>query len=423
MVSFQFLNKKDQARAFNYAEIAKGRDLLDALSGSHRVTANDGQVKLALSRTATPLTLEQAQRALPADAQLVQYVAGKNQLMIWMLTRDRVVTAKSDISADDLRGKVKAYLEELRSRGGVESLNRRASDLYKLLIEPIRDQLDQNRALCVAPDGALQDLPFASLVSPSSKRYLIEEFTLVTEPSASVFARAIELSNRKQKSESESFLGLGNPRFNHHDFPKLRYLPASEQELEHIQSFYPNRRLTLNRKQATESALVREIGNYEIVHLSTHALSDKKSSMLSSIVLAEENQAAAEDKNPYRVAFDGELRAHEVYRLKPERTRLVVLSSCRSGLGHEDRNEALGGLAQAFLIAGVPAVVASLWDIDDESAAELMEKFHAAHRMKKLPFGHSLRQAQLSFLQTSSLKKRHPFFWATFIVTGNGLAD
>jgi CHAT domain-containing protein len=53
----------------------------------------------------------------------------------------------------------------------------------------------------------------------------------------------------------------------------------------------------------------------------------------------------------------------------------------------------------------------------------LMEKFHAAHRVNKLPFGQALRQAQLSFLQTSSVKRRHPFFWATFIVTGNGLAD
>ena len=199
MVSFQFLNKNDHVQAFNYAEIAKGRALLDALAGSCQVSVNDGQVKLALSRSATPLNLEQAQRALPANAQLVQYVAGKNQLMIWLVTRDRVVTAKSEVSADDLRGKVTAYLDELRSRGAIESLNRRASDLYKVLIEPIREHLDQNRALCVAPDGALLDLPFASLVSPESKRYLIEDFTLVTEPSASVFARALDLTFRKQK--------------------------------------------------------------------------------------------------------------------------------------------------------------------------------------------------------------------------------
>jgi CHAT domain-containing protein len=426
MVSFQFLNKSDPAQAFNYAEIAKGRDLLDALTGARHVTVNDGQAKLTLSGSATPLTLEQAQRALPANVQLAQYVAGDDRLMIWLVTRDRMITAKSNIGADDLRKKVTAYLEALRARAPLEQLNRQASDLYQLVIAPIGGRLDRNLTLCVAPDGALQDLPFAALVSPESKRYLVEDFNLVVNPSASVFARAIDLSLRKQKSEPEPFLGFGNPRFDQQRFPRLQALPASEQELERIQSFYPHR-LTLNRRQATESALIKHIGEYEIVHLATHALSDKQSSMLSAIVLAEEShfatRASAEGKNADGLTLDGALQAQEIYSLKPERTRLVVLSSCRSGLGDERRNEALGGLAQAFLVAGVPAVVASLWDIDDDSAAGLMEKFHAAHRVNKLSFSQSLRHAQLSFLQTSSVKKRHPFFWATFMVTGNGLAD
>jgi CHAT domain-containing protein len=426
MIRFQFLNKSDPATAFNYAEIAKGRDLLDALAGARHVTVNDGQTKLALSGSATPLTLEQAQRALPPNAQLAQYVAGEDRLMIWLVTRDRVVTAKSNVGADDLRKKVTAYLEALRARMPLEQLNRQASDLYQLLIAPISQRLDRNLTLCVAPDGVLQDLPFAALVSPESKRYLVEDFTLVVNPSASVFARAIELSLRKHRSELEPFLGFGNPRFDQQRFPGLQALPASEQELERIQLLYPHR-LIFNRRQATESALVKQIGEYEIVHLATHAQSDKQSSMLSTIVLADEPhiaaRTAAEGKTPGGIAFDGALQAQEVYNLKPERTRLVVLSSCRSGLGDERRNEALGGLAQAFLVAGVPAVVASLWDIDDDSAAGLMENFHIAHRVNKLPFGQALRQAQLSFLQTSSVKRRHPFFWATFIVTGNGLAD
>jgi CHAT domain-containing protein len=321
---------------------------------------------------------------------------------------------------------VTAYLEALRARSPLEQLNRQASDLYQLLIAPIGRRLDRNLTLCVAPDGVLQDLPFAALVSPESRRYLVEDFTLVVNPSASVFARAVDLSHRKQRTEAEPFLGFGNPRFDQQRFPRLQALPTSEQELERIQSLYPHR-LIFNRRQATESALVKQIGEYEIVHLATHALSDKQSSMLSAIVLAEEPRFAARTtaggKTPDGIALDGALQAQEVYNLKPERTRLVVLSSCRSGLGDGRRNEALGGLAQAFLVAGVPSVVASLWDIDDDSAAGLMERFHVAHRVNKLPFGQSLRQAQLSFLQTSSVKRRHPFFWATFIVTGNGLAD
>jgi CHAT domain-containing protein len=419
MVSFQFFNKKDPAQAFNYAEIAKGRALLDALAGPGHVIASDGQVKLALSRSATPLTLGQVQRALPAGVQLVQYVAGKDHLMIWVVTRDLLSIAKSDVSAEDLRGKVTKYLETLRARDSLENLNRQASDLYQLLIAPIGKHLDQSRALCVVPDGVLQDLPFASLVSPESKRYLIEDFTLVINPSASVFARTLDISLRKQRSESEPFLGLGNPSFNQQAFPKLYPLPKSEQELERIRSIYPQR-LILNRRQATESALVKQIGAYEIVHLSTHALSDQ-SPMLSTIFLAGESDSASEGQNPDRVAYDGALRAHEIYRLKPERTRLVVLSSCRSGLGDQSRNEAMSGLAQAFLVAGVSTVIASLWDVDDGGAARLMEKFHAAHHVNRLPFGQALRQAQISFLQTAPPRLRHPYFWATFIVTGEGV--
>jgi CHAT domain-containing protein len=421
MVSFQFFNKHDQAQAFNYAEIAKGRELLDALAGSTKVNTADGQIKLTISRSAIPLTLDHLQSALPANAQLVQYVSGEKNLMIWLVTRDRLLTAKADISAENLRSKITAYLDELRKLGNLDRLNSHASDLYQMLIAPIGKELDPNRALCIVPDGVLQDLPFAALVSPETKRYFIEDFSLVINPSASVFARTIDLSRSKQRSESEPLLAIGNPSFNQLAFPKLFPLPKSQQEIDRIRSFYPQR-LILTGRQATESALAKQIGNYEIVHLATHALSDQQSSLLSTIFMAGESDSASEGKNPDRVAFDGALRAHEIYRMKPERTRLVILSSSRSGLGDRSRNEAMGGLAQAFLIAGVPTVIASLWDVDDDSSARLMEKFHSMHRGGKMAFGEALRQTQVTFLQTTPPRLRHPFFWATFIVTGNGLA-
>ena len=416
MVSFQFFNKNDQTQAFNFAEIAKGRELLDALSGSTAINESDGQVKLALSHSATPLTLDQVQKSLSPGTQLIQYIAGEKDLMIWLVTRDRVTTASLEIGAGNLRSKVKAYLDELRTRGSLDSLNRQSSELYRLLITPLSKYLDRSGTLCIVPDVGLQDLPFASLFSAETKHYLIEDFPIVINPSASVFARTIEIAHGKQKNQSESFLGLGNPRFNQQRYPKLDLLPASEHELQRIQSYYPQH-LILNQRKATESALINQLGKYEIVHLATHTLQDEKSSLNSTMLLAEETD------NQNRDSFDGALQAQEIYRLKPERTRLVVLSSCRSGLGEESGSEAIGGLAQAFHVAGVPTVVASLWDIDDESTAVLMEKFHANHRFKKLSFGEALRQAQLSFLQTSNPRKRHPFFWATTIVTGNGLGD
>ncbi|MBO0721452.1 MAG: tetratricopeptide repeat protein, partial [Blastocatellia bacterium] len=93
MVSFQFFNKRDQAQAFNYAEIAKARALLDTLAGSTKVSTTDGQVKLTILRGARPLTLDQVQMALPDKTQLIQYVIGEKNLMIWLVGREHLVTA------------------------------------------------------------------------------------------------------------------------------------------------------------------------------------------------------------------------------------------------------------------------------------------------------------------------------------------
>ena len=421
MVGFQFSRKHDPAQAFNYAEIAKSRDLLDELTGSTGVSESDGQVKLMLTRSATPLTLEELRQTLPGNAQLVQYIVAENQLIIWLVSRGRVTTARVEIVADELRRLVTSFVDDLHTRGNIERIDRQSTDLYQRLIGPIAARLDPNLTLCIIPDGVLHDLPFAALVSPETHRHLVEDFALVINPSASVLARTLEISRRKQKSESEPFLGVSNPRLDQQKFPRLPALPAADRELERVTAYYPHHQV-MSRKHATESALVNQIGNYEIVHLATHVLDGRQSSLLSTIALAAEGGASVKEE-PHHIAFDGALRAHEIYRLKLERTRLVVLSGCRSGLGARTEEDALSGLAQSFLVAGVPTVVASLWDVDDESTAELMEKFHAAHRVKKMAFGQALRQAQLSFIQTEQVKRRHPYYWSTFIVTGDGMAD
>ncbi len=81
----------------------------------------------------------------------------------------------------------------------------------------------------------------------------------------------------------------------------------------------------------------------------------------------------------------------------------------------------MSGLAQAFPVEGFPTVTANLWDVADEGAARLMEKFHAAPRVNKPAFGQALCQAQISFLQPAPPRLRHPYFQEPFIVTGEGL--
>lgn len=416
MIGFQWFARKSVERAFDYAEICRNRELLDAISGADEFKWRPSRAVLEYSSSAPPLTLQQVQRAMPRNAQLVEYAVTEGNLLIWMVTADKVKQAQVGISQEELRRRVSEYLQELTSEGEVAALNAKAAGLYRILIEPILNDLDAGRAVVIVPDDVLGALCFPALVSPASQRYLIEDFTLMTSPSASVLARTIENGRAKPGGKTPSLLGLSHPEFDYRLHPSLKPLPETEREIESAMSLYPVR-LHLSRERATKRLLLPRIGAFEIAHLATHSLINERNPLLSSIVLS---VGAPEDMKP-ESSGDENLRAYEIFGIKAPRTRLVILSSCRSGVNAGLGRGGFGGLAQAFFSAGVPAVLASLWEVDDESAAELMKSFHYSYRVERRTFGDALRQAQLKMIRSAKKEWRHPLHWAAFSLSGNGL--
>ena len=92
------------------------------------------------------------------------------------------------------------------------------------------------------------------------------------------------------------------------------------------------------------------------------------------------------------------------------------MSACQSALGKEVRGEGLVGLTRGFMYAGAPRVVASLWQVDDESTAELMRRFYQAMLVRKLAPAAALRAAQLELLATK--RWASPYYWAAFVLQG-----
>jgi len=94
-------------------------------------------------------------------------------------------------------------------------------------------------------------------------------------------------------------------------------------------------------------------------------------------------------------------------------TTLVVLSACETGLGSVASGDELIGLTRAFMYAGAPQVVATLWRIGDESTAQLMDDFY--EQLRTQPAANALRIAQLR------LRARYPdpFYWAGFSIFGH----
>lgn len=417
MIDLQYKHKQNPAMAFNYAEVVKSRDVLDSLTNRASTKEIDGRLEVALSGNARPLKLQQIQRSLPNHIQVLSYSMTESDLIIWYITNNTFYSTNVGISSNQFKNLVADYLSNIRSKAELNKTNRLASLLYRYLILPVADKLDGNRQLCVIPDTGFNKLPFSALFSTSKNRYLIEDYSIITSPSVSILLQTINLAKEKPGLPTQTFIGLSNPRFSNRRFPGLPTLPSSEEEVARSSQLYKQGRF-FSQENATESQAIQQFGHNNVVHIASHTLINEQIPLLSAILLSDEKLPTMSYKGKSKIVFDGRLQAAEIYQLSFPRTRLVVLSSCRSALDNNNQGQAIGALAQAFFAAKVPSVLASLWDIDDAKSAELMLSFHQYHKIQLLGFSQSLRLAQCSFLYGNDVDKRHPYYWAAFQLFG-----
>ena len=167
----------------------------------------------------------------------------------------------------------------------------------------------------------------------------------------------------------------------------------------------------LKGRAATPSALLAGASHHRWLHFAGHALLHPVSPRLSRLILAPETESPS-----------GSLYAHEIAHQNLDGTELVVLSACSTIDGGTGRRESLTGLAAAFLAAGPPVVVSTLWRIDDRPAAELIRAFYTALRDDGDPSA-ALRKAQLALLTGSDPELRSAAHWAGFEVLGGAVPN
>jgi CHAT domain-containing protein len=398
---------KNQEQAFDYSETSRARSLFDLLKSSPKLPAVKSEVDSSTPKVFSPLTYSSIRDQLPTESQMLQYAVLKDKLVIWVVNNQKMTMAVKSISADSLNQKIAKYLDSVSQASDLEGPSPLGKELFDDLIGPIQPYLDSRKLLCIIPDKGLNTLPFAALISTTSGKYLIEEYSISYAPSASVFIQASHHAKALETNNRERLLSVGNPSFDHDSFPELSELPEAATEARAISAYYQSADVLIGA-DARKPAVVGAIADAQVIHLAMHAIDNPGDELHSRLVLAKDSAKSVSEEC---------LEAHELYRLKLPRVRLLVLSACRSGVGDYYRGEGTLSLARPFLAAEVPLVVASLWPVDSKATQELMVNFHKL-RKPGFPSAEALRQAQLSLIKSDNDRLRQPFSWAAFFVTG-----
>jgi CHAT domain-containing protein len=338
-----------------------------------------------------PVDLPEIQRQVLDDrTTLIEYFlpfdsAGlANRVLAFVIDQGHFTMVPLPVTTGELKNRIVELRNLIAAQQPVTS---QAAALYRDLIAPLAPHI-RHHDLVIVPHGLLHFLPFAALWDEKEQRYLGDAYTLSYSPSATV----LKLAREKKARAVAPALVLGNPDGS---------LPQAGAEAQAIARLYGTKPLL--GWDATEGAVVAQAEHAGILHLAAHAVLNPVNPLFTRIELA----ADAE--------HDGSLEAGEIFGLDLSRTGLVVLSACSTQLGKLSTGDELDSLTRAFLYAGTPAVVSSLWNVTDDSTAILMERFYT-HLRQGVGRAEALRQAQMEARRLFP----HPYHWAAFVLTGDG---
>lgn len=403
---------------------------------------------------------------LDEDTIVLEYALGDERSYLWIITREKVTAvtlpARSRIEAAGRLVYDLLTARARRPRGETASARSRriarADASYRSAVQDLSDAVlrpaaphVRTRRLVVVADGVLHYVPFAVLPNPNAPdgRPLVLDHEVVNLPSlSSLAAQRDDIRHRSRQTRQDVTVAvLADPVFDHTDSRVARsgavqdkhgdgrdvteamgYLERSVADLSDADSPLELFRLHGTRREADIIASLVPPGHrfialdfdanretvaglssdYRYLHFATHGFINTVHPELSGLVLS-----LVDSEGRPR---DGFLRAYEIFNLRLG-AELVVLSACRTGLGREVRGEGLIGLSRAFTYAGAARVAVSLWRIDDDGTAQLMEHFYKAMLRNGEPPVAALRKAQMAMLKSE--RWRAPFYWAAFVIQGD----
>lgn len=402
MITFQLEQRKRPDTALRFSEQAKARVLWDWILTRPAQRA----VPASLQQATAPLDLPSVQRSLPEGTLLVEYAVLPRKTVLWILRHQgEPQWQTAEIGAEALGDLVQRFRRALVDHRSAE-VTEISQRLYNVLIRPVAGKMAPGEKLVLIPDGPLHVLPFPLLRNRQSGRYLIQDHACLLAPSARVLAASIQRDATLARRPERRALVVAAPDFDLTIDPTLLPLRSGETDASIARIFSGSQ--VLQGQAATREAFLRASGGFEILHFGGHSVINADFPLLSRMLFAK-NTA-----DPNR----GVLYSGDILEQRFPHTRLAVLASCSTAAGRISRTEGVESLARPFLAAGVPTVIAALWDVDDQATADFFVRFYH-HLAQRFDIAGALQATQIDALKQGT----DPKAWGAFEVIGSGATE
>jgi CHAT domain-containing protein len=382
---------------------AKLSELFERLHLHQPDTGLTFHTKRRETRQAKQLDIVQLRQQLALDQLMLAYFLYRGSLVIFAVSADHLITYEHPDGGAQLERLLPLLYAHLQPSGwrNVQQppqlvIRGLLNKLYNLLVAPAAALLPPPPGLLtIVPYGPLHKLPFQALYNGS--HFLIEDFQINYLPAASILPH-LGTRGSEQKVRSTD---RGAPTK-----PPLVFGYSGNGRLQHALDEAKMLAVLLGGKcylegEATIARLVEQAPGSPIIHVATHGHSRLDAPNFSYIRLA-----------------DGQFNALDAFRLDLKGCELVTLSGCETGLALSGGGDEQLGLGRAFLAAGVPSLLMSLWSVEDNTTQELMQSFYH-HLFSGESKVQALRSAQCSLLQRPEPRYKHPYFWAAFRLVGD----
>ena len=355
----------------------------------------------------------QVAAALPSDGALIEL---KRYLDPAQIPQDSTKPLPWQYRAYVLRPDASLKVVELGAAARLEPLIRTAyvataeqlsdatelwQDVSAVLLSPLRAAIPDAQEWFLVPDAGLHQVPYQALMPEHRIRLLTTGRDL--------------LRLRQNPGEGGTApVVAGNPAISNN-------LPATAAELRGVAQLL---RVSPVAGRAFSTRSLKAINNPRIVHIASHGYWDEAGAkqgrlgtappatdpMLRSgiVVSTEESGSQAEAR----------FNAADFLTLKLNKTELVTLSACSTGLGDLHDSEGIYGLQRGVQVAGARSVLTSLWPVDDEATADWMLRYYQ-YLVKGRSRSDALVAVQNDFRQHNNVSWRHPYFWAGWQLVGD----